>query len=129
MIFGRVFALVAAYECVYIFISLRALLLCYNVAEPWMCLLLLHHLFLRTYEPVTLTAVLIKQTDQLGLLQHSVIHFQTLRRNTEHFQWNFDIFFRLLEWNITRKLKWGQIQFCFFFIKNNEVRKVFRQIW
>lgn len=27
-------ALVAVHECVYIFIGLRALLLCYNVAEP-----------------------------------------------------------------------------------------------
>lgn len=31
-------ALVAAYECVYIFIRLRAILLCYNVAEPCLCL-------------------------------------------------------------------------------------------
>lgn len=32
------FALVASYECVYIFMCLRALRLCYNVFESWMCL-------------------------------------------------------------------------------------------
>lgn len=69
--------MIAAYECVYIFIGLRALLLYYNVAEPCMYALLIFSVsfsFVKEPTAQSHSVVLIKQTDQLKLLQHSVIH-------------------------------------------------------